>query len=161
MEKQTIKTEKVLNAYRVLSTAKYGKMDDGDKIKVWKIARTLKPVADKFEDDSKDAAEKFKPSEDFSERLQKAQDYERILKEENAKGNKADITKLPMGSAEYGDFVKEFQKYNKLVGDAIKEFADKEVELEFEKLSEDAFGKLMASNEWTMEQAMEIGMLIV
>ena len=29
MEKQTIKTEKVLNAYRVLSTAKYGKMDDG------------------------------------------------------------------------------------------------------------------------------------
>ena len=55
MEKQTIKTEKVLNAYRVLSTAKYGKMDDGDKIKVWKIARTLKPVADKFEDDSKDA----------------------------------------------------------------------------------------------------------
>ena len=111
--------------------------------------------------DSKDAAEKFKPSEDFSERLQKAQDYERILKEENAKGNKADMTKLPMGANEYGDFVKEFQKYNKLVGDAIKEFADKEVELEFEKLTEDAFGKLMASNEWTMEQAMEIGMLIV
>lgn len=161
MEKQTIKTEKVLNAYRVLSTAKYSKMADEDKIKVWKIARTLKPVADKFEDDSKDAAEKFKPSEDFSERLQKAQDYERILKEENAKGNKADMTKLPMGAAEYGEFVKEFQKYNKLVGEAVKEFADKEVELEFEKLSEDAFGKLMASNEWTMEQAMEIGMLIV
>lgn len=156
MEKQTIKTEKVLNAYRVLSTAKYGKMDDGDKIKVWKIARTLKPVADKFEDDSKDAAEKFKPSEDFSERLQKAQDYERMVKDGNA-----DMTKLPMGANEYGDFVKEFQKYNKLVGDAIKEFADKEVELEFEKLTEDAFGKLMASNEWTMEQAMEIGMLIV
>lgn len=154
--KQTIKTEKVLSAYRVLSTAKYGKMDDGDKIKVWKIARTLKPVADKFEDDSKDAAEKFKPSGDFSERLQKAQDYERMVKDGNA-----DITKLPMGAAEYGEFVKEFQKYNKLVGDAIKEFADKEVELEFEKLSEDAFGKLMASNEWTMEQAMEIGMLIV
>ena len=161
MEKQTIKTEKVLNAYRVLSTAKYSKMADEDKIKVWKIARTLKPVADKFEDDSKDAAEKFKPSEDFSERLQKAQDYERILKEENAKGDKADMTKLPMGVNEFGDFLKEFQKYNKLVGDAIKEYADKEVELEFEKLSEDAFGKLMSSNEWTMEQAAEIGMLIV
>lgn len=156
MEKQTIKTEKVLNAYRVLSTAKYGKMDDGDKIKVWKIARTLKPVADKFDDDSKDASEKFKPSEDFAERLQKAMEYERMVKDGNA-----DMTKLPMGAAEYGEFVKEFQKYNKLVGDAIKEFADKEVELEFEKLSEDAFGKLMASNEWTMEQAMGIGMLIV
>lgn len=156
MEKQTIKTEKVLNAYRVLSTAKYGKMDDGDKIKVWKIARTLKPVADKFEDDSKDAAEKFKPGEDFSERLQKAQDYERMVKDGNA-----DMTKLPMGAAEYGEFIKEFQKYNKLVGDAIKEFADKEVELEFEKLSEDAFGKLMASNEWNMNQVIELGTLIV
>lgn len=156
MEKQTIKTEKVLNAYRVLSTAKYGKMDDGDKIKVWKIARTLKPVADKFDDDSKDAAEKFKPSEDFTERLQKAQEYEQKIKDANL-----DASTLPMGAAEYGEFVKEFQKYNKLVGDAIKEFADKEVELEFEKLTEDAFGKLMASNEWTMEQAMEIGMLIV
>jgi hypothetical protein len=35
------------------------------------------------------------------------------------------------------------------------------VEVEFDALSEDAFGKLMASNEWTMEQTLEIGMLIV
>ena len=156
MEKQTIKTEKVLNAYRVLSTAKYSKMADEDKIKVWKIARTLKPVAEKFEDDSKDAAEKMKPSEDFDEKLQKAQEYERMIKDKDA-----DMTKLPIGAAEYSAFIKEFQQYNKLVGDAIKEFADKEVEVSFEKLSEDAFGKLMASNEWTMEQTMEIGMLIV
>ena len=153
--KKTIKTERVLTAFRVLNTAKYTKMSDEDKIKVWKIARTLKPVADKFDDDSKDAAEKFKPSEDFSERLQKAQEFERMR---NAGEN---MTDAPMGAAEYGDFIKEFQKYNKTVGDAVKEFADKEVELEFEKLTEDAFGKLMASNEWTMEQAMEIGMLIV
>jgi len=155
MEKQTIKTEKVLSAYRVLSTAKYSKMSDEDKIKVWKIARTLKPVADKFEDDSKDASEKFKP-EGFDENLRKAQEYERVTKDKDA-----DASKLEMGAAEYGGFIKELQKYNKIVGDAIKEFADKEVELEFEKLTEDAFGKLMASNEWTMEQAMEIGMLIV
>ena len=156
MEKQTIKTEKVLSAYRVISAAKYSKMADEDKIRVWKIARALKPVADKFEDDSKDAAEKFKPTEDFSGRLQKAQEYERM-----AKDTDADMAKLPMNAAEYGEFVKEFQSYNKLVGDAIKEFADKEVEVEFEKISEEAFGKLMASNEWTMEQTMEIGLLIV
>jgi hypothetical protein len=155
MEKQTIKTEKVLSAYRVLSTAKYSKMSDEDKIKVWKIARILKPVADKFEDDSKDASEKMKP-EGFDENLRKAQEYERVTKDANA-----DASKLEMGAAEYSEFIKELQKYNKIVGDAIKEFADKEVELEFEKLTEDAFGKLMASNEWTMEQAMEIGMLIV
>lgn len=155
MEKQTIKTEKVLNAYRVLSTAKYSKMADEDKIKVWKIARTLKPVADKFDDDSKDAAEKFKPSEDFDERLANAQEFERLRRDENA-----DMTKAKIGAAEYGKFVEEFQKYNKLVGDAIKDFADKDVEVEFEKLSEDAFGKLMASNELTMEQTIMIGSII-
>lgn len=155
MEKQTIKTEKVLSAYRVLSTAKYTKMDDADKIKVWKIARALRPVATKFEDDSKDAAEKFKP-EGFDENLRKAQEFERVTKDADA-----DASKLEMGAAEYNEFIKELQKYNKLVGDAIKEYAEKEVEVEFDALSEDAFGKLMASNEWTMEQTLEIGMLIV
>ena len=152
MEKQTIKTEKVLAAYRVISTAKYSKMDDGDKIKVWKIARILKPVADKFDDDSKDAAEKFKPSEDFDERLQKAQDYERTIRNTEKDSEER--------AAEYGKFVGEFNAYKKLMDDAIKEFADKDVEVEFEKLSEEAFGKLMASNEWTMEQAMVLGDII-
>ena len=152
MEKQTIKTEKVLNAYRVLSTAKYSKMADEDKIKVWKIARILKPVADKFEDDSKDAAEKFKPSEDFDEKLQKAQEYERTIRNTEKDSEER--------AAEYGKFVGEFNAYQKLVNDAVKDFANKEVEVEFEKLSEDAFGKLMASNEWTMEQAMVLGDII-
>lgn len=155
MGKQTIKTEKVLSAYRVLSTAKYTKMDDADKIKVWKIARALKPIATKFDEDSKDASEKMKP-EGFDENLRKAQEYERVTKDANA-----DASKLEMGAAEYNAFIKELQKYNKIVGEAIKEYAEKEVEVEFDALSEDAFGKLMASNEWTMEQTLEIGMLIV
>lgn len=153
--KQTLKTEKILSAYRVISTAKYSKLDDADKIKVWKIAKAMKPIATQFEDDSKDAAEKMKPTEDFAERLQKAQEYERMLRANE------DMSKSPMGAAEYNAFLNEFQKYNKLVTDAVKEFADKEVELDFDGLSDDAFGKLMASNEWTMEQVMEIGTLIV
>lgn len=153
--KKTIKTEKVLSAFRVLNTAKYTKMTDEDKIKVWKIARALKPVADKFEDDSKDAAEKFKPTEDFAERLQKAQEFER---KRNAG---EDMTDAPMGAAEYNEFVNEFQKYNKTVSDAVKEFADKEVEVEFDVLTEEAFGKLMASNEWEVSQVIEIGQIIL
>lgn len=153
--KQTLKTEKILSAYRVISTAKYSKLDDADKVKVWKIAKAMKPVATQFDEDSKDAAEKLKPTDDFGERLQKAQEYERMLQANE------DMSKSPMGAAEYNAFLKEFQDYNKLVSDAVKEFADKEVELVFEGVSEDAFGKLMASNEWTMEQVIEIGTLIV
>lgn len=154
--KQNIKTEKILAAWRVINTAKYNKLEDADKIKVWKISRAFQPVATKFEEDSKDAAEKMKPTEDFTERLQKAQEYEQKIKDANL-----DASTLPMGAAEYSEFVKEFQNYNKLVGDAIKEFAEKEVEVEFDKLSEDAFGKLMASNEWNMNQVIELGTLIV
>lgn len=153
--KKTIKIERVLTAFRVLNTAKYTKMSDEDKIKVWKIARALKPVADKFEDDSNDAAEKFKPTEDFAERLQKAQEFER---KRNAG---EDMTDAPMGAAEYNEVIKEFQKYNKTVADALKEFADKEVEVEFDVLTEEAFGKLMASNEWEVSQVIEIGQIIL
>ena len=153
--KKTIKTEKALAAFRVLNTSKYTKMTDEDKIKVWKIARALKPVADKFEDDSKDAAEKFKPTEDFAERLQKAQEFE------NKRNAGEDMKDAPMGAAEYSEFIKEFQKYNKTVADAVKEFADKEVELEFDVLSEEAFGKLMASNEWDMSQVMAISEIVL
>ena len=153
--KKTIKTERVLTAFRVLNTAKYTKMSDEVKIKVWKIARALKPVADKFEDDSKDAAEKFKPTEDFAERLQKAQEFERM------RNAGEDMANAPMGAAEYGEFLKEFQKYNQTVGEAVKEFAEKEVEVEFDVLTEEAFGKLMASNEWEMAQTLEIGQIIL
>ena len=155
MKKQTISTEKVLNAYRVLSTAKYTKLSDEDKIKVWKIARQMKPVAEKFEDDTKDASDKMKPSEDFDDKLAKAQEYELKIKDPNL-----DPQSLPMGAAEYGKFLKEFQEYNKLISKAIKDFADKEIELEFECLSDDAFGKLMASNEWTLDQVMAVSEII-
>lgn len=151
MKKLTLTTEKVLAAFNVLSSAKYGKMDDADKIKVWKITRKLKPVAEKFDEDSKDAAEKMKPSEDFDERLVKAQEYERTVKQTDF-----DASKLPMGAAEYGKFIEEFKCYQKLVNDAISEFAKKEVELEINTLSDDAFGKLMASNDWNMSQVVAL-----
>lgn len=147
--KTTIKTEKVLKVYQILNTTKYGKLDDADKVKVWKIARKLKPVATKFDEDSKDAAEKLKPYDGFEDDLQKAQEYER-LKGVNAK----------MDIDEYQKFIAAFKAYQELVGKAVKEYADVEVEVEFDTISEDAFSKLMASNEWTLDQAVEIGEFI-
>ena len=151
----TIKTEDALKAYNVLATAKYGKLEDADKIKVWKIARVLKPVAEQFDGDSKDAAEKMKPSDDFDERLGKAQEYERMLKQPDV-----DMSTLPMGAAEYSKFVEDFRAYNKLVNEAVREFAEKEVELELDLLTEDSLGKLMASNDWTMAQVMNLSFLV-
>ncbi|MBR1449570.1 MAG: hypothetical protein IJ588_12600 [Prevotella sp.] len=155
MKKLTLRTEDVLKAHNVLNAAKYGKLEDADKVRVWKIGRQMKPVADAFDDATKDAAEKMKPTEDFTERLQKAQEYEQKVRQADT-----DAQTLPMGAAEYDAFIKEFKQYNELVGKAVKEQADKEVTLEFEPLSEEAFGRLMASNEWTVEQALRVGELV-
>lgn len=152
--KKTMKTSVVLDAFNVLNTAKYTKLDDADKIKVWKIARAMKPIATKFEEDNKDAAEKLKP-DGFDEKIQDAQEYERVAKNPNE-----DASNLKMGATEYEKFISELKSYNKLVGDAVREYAEKECEISFEPLSEDAFGKLMASNEWTMEQVMQLGIII-
>ena len=152
---QKMKTEDVLKAYQVISTAKYGKLDDADKIKVWKIARSLKPVAEKFREDSEDAQQKMKPNDDFDEQLIKAQEYEREIRKQDC-----DASKLPMGAAQYQEFVDEFKAYQKLVNDTIKDFAEKEVEVSFDPISEDAFGKLMASNDWTLEQVATLGEII-
>lgn len=149
MKKVTIKTEKVLQVFQILKDAKYSKMADDDKIKLWKIARAMKPIATKFEEDSKDAAEKLKP-EGLDVTLEKAKDYEQ-------KKQKGDAD-LPMTEAEYLEFINgDWQKFNKLVAKAVKEFADAEVELEIDPLSEEALQKLMSSNDWKMEQVMTVG----
>lgn len=156
MKKITIKTSEILTAYNVLNNAKYGSMDDADKIKVWRICRTLKPVATKFEEDNKDAAEKFKAEvKDFEELLPKAQEYERMLQ------NNEDMSKSPIGAAQYDAFIKDFKHYNELVGKAVEKLANKEVTISFEALTDEAFGKLMASNtDWKMSQVMALSDII-
>jgi hypothetical protein len=146
-----VRTELLLVVFNVLNTAKYSKLDDQDKIKVWKIARMMKPIATKFDEETKDAAEKMKPGDDFDDRLQKAQEFERL------RNTNGDMSKAPMGAAEYQEFIVEFKNYQKLVNDAVKEYADKEVEIEFEPVSEEVFGKLMSSNDWTVDQTTTLG----
>ena len=148
--KKTVKTSEILSVYQIIGNAKYGKMSDDDKVKVWKIARKLKPVATKFEDDTKDAADKMKPYEDFDQKLQKAQEYERL---KNDKKPTIDV----MSTADYDKFIADFKQYKNIVDKAIKEFADKEIEIEFDAISEEAFGKLITSNEWTFGQVTLLG----
>ena len=155
MKKVKLTTEKVLEAFNVVSTAKYAKLDDQDKVRVWKIARALKPVADKFADDRDDASKKLMPTEDFEERRAKAQQYQSMLSDKQA-----DMTQAPMTPTEFWKFFNENFAYNKLLNEALAEFGKKEVEVEFEPLSEETFGKLMSSNDWTFDFALRLSEII-
>jgi len=153
--KKTFKTSEILSAFNIINTAKYGKMDDADKIKVWKICRKLKPIASKFDEDSKDAAEKMKPQikGGFDEVLAKAQEYERLTAQHQP-------TIDVMTKADYDKFIESFKSYQKLVDDAVKEFANKEVEIDVDTITEESFGKLLTSNEWNMGQASIVGEVV-
>jgi hypothetical protein len=149
--KKTLKTVEVLNAYEILSKAKYQKLNEEDKIKIWKVQRNLKPVAKKFEEDKADATENLIPS-DFIGRLSKAQEYEAL----KAQGK----DELPLTSIEYINILKEIKDYNALIAKALKDIGEKEVEINFEPISEKAFGELMSSNDWSLKEVELIDFIV-
>ena len=57
-----------------------------------------------------------------------------------------------MSEAEYMAILADYNKFRDMMKKALDEFNSKEVEVSFEPLSEEAFGKLMASNDWTFKQ---------
>ena len=154
--KKIIKTSTILAAFNIINAAKYTSMEDKDKINVWKIARALKPVASKFKEDTEDAAEKLKPEVKggYDEMLMKAQEFVRMQE------TKEDMAKAPMTQKEFDEFNKQYVDYQKLLIEALKEFSEKDVEIEFEPLADEAFGKLMASKDWTMEQVISLSEII-
>lgn len=151
-----INTEQVLNAFTILNTASYKQMDDSYKVKLWKIAHVMKPIAKKFEEDSKDAAEKLKEGFDgIDERLAKAKEYE-------VRRNAGEKENLPMTDVDYFLFINgDLKRLNAMVAKAVDEFAKKEVELDFEPISMEAFLKLSNSNDWTVGNAEVLHYLIV
>lgn len=155
MTKKTFKTEKVLAAYHMLGGAKYGKLSDDDKIKVFKICIALKPTATKYDEASKEAEMKLKP-DGYDERLEKAREYDRVRRDKDA-----DASHLAMGPEEFNDFMREVNHYQELVTKALEDEKNKEVEVEFEPITEDALLKLMNSNDWTMAEVMAVSEVAV
>lgn len=146
MEK-TLKTLEVVNAYQLLGSAKYNKLEDADQIKIWRLSRLMKPIAKEAEDAQQDAMQSLVP-EEFREKVRRAQEYIEA-KKAGTKDN------LPMTNEEYVSYLTEFRKYNLLVGKAFDEVLQKEVTIDYEPLSEDTVGLLVTCNEWPMAKALE------
>ena len=151
MKSIELKTNDVLNAYTLLGNAKYQKLSDDDKIKVWKIQKALKPVAVAYYEETQDAEEKLKPSDTFDKDCQLGAQFEKA---------KANGEELPISKERYQELNAQFRNYIKLVSDALKESKEKIVKIDFEPLSEDAFGKLMASNDWTLKEVEHLDFII-
>ena len=148
------KAENVAQVYNILNAAKYSKLNDDERIALWKITRAMKPVALKLKDDIQDAAQHMKPSGDFDQRLTIARQYEQAQRD----GKEFD----KLSKKDYDAFIQEWRDYSKLVDTAVKEFADEEVEIDIEPITEETLSRLMASNDsWTMENAVIISDMIM
>lgn len=144
-----MKTIEITNIYVVLNEAKLTKMDDADKFKVIKILRVIKPVAKGYEDFVEDVKNKLK-ADDHDKMTEKAQAWNK-----DNQGKKVnELTQEQID--ELNALNTYFADYNKRVEACLKEEAEKEVELAFNKLSEEAFSKLVASNDWTCGQIMAL-----
>lgn len=151
-----VKTKEVLAAWQVLGAAKYDKLDSDQKVRVFHIGQQLKPIATAFSDYSADAMEKMQPSADFQERWDKAKVYETMTADP-----KADMEQLPMGPAEYKEFmVKEYFPFDRLWKKAIKDEGDKEVELKFNPISEEVLFALADTNKWNVDQTTAVATVV-
>ena len=136
----TKKVDNIVSLYNVLKEAKLTKLADADKYTVIKILRKLRPTAEKFEEDKKEAQEKLKP-ENWDEIVEKAN----LLRKEN------NSNRLTADEVEY------FVKVNECLGEEL----EKEVEIDIPTINEEAFEKLMASNDWEAKTALFVADEIV
>lgn len=135
MKKQ--KTESIVAAYRLICEAKLNKMEDSDKFLLIRIARKLKKTATDFNDFLQDAQKKLKP-DGFDAITFKIQNKEELTYEENNK----------------------VVKYNQDVSECVKDELEKEVELDFEPLSEEAFARFVSSNDFSVSDILVINDII-
>lgn len=145
--KKTIKTSVVIAVYNAINSAKLTKLTDIDKFKVIRMARSMKDIASGFNDFTKDAQEKLK-DERFDIMVEKAQQWQR-------EGENTTLTEEERVAVN-----RYFSEYNKKVDECVRTEADKNVDIEFELLTEEAFMQLAASNDWTCGQIIELEDLV-
>lgn len=136
-----MKKIELLGLANILSIAKVSKMDDTDKYAVIKIMRELRPVATEINAAIEIARDKLKGEEHAS-----------IVKMEQEWDNLSDENQLKVKSY--------YAKYDKEIEASIKDLLEENFELSV-KLSEEAYSKLIASNDFDVATMMKLENLIV
>ncbi|MDE6860942.1 MAG: hypothetical protein K2J65_11085 [Duncaniella sp.] len=133
--KKTITAETITLAYRLLGNASLSKMEDAEKFTVIKAMRKLKPIATPLSEAVETAREKLVP-EDYARIRQNALRYEQLTVEEQ----------MEVSTVE--------RELDEKVSECVKEEALKEHELEYDALSEAAFGRFLSSNDFKLATIM-------
>lgn len=149
-KEEEMKTIDIVNAYNVLNGAKLAKMQDADKFTVIRAMRALKPIQTDYEAAVKDAQERLKP-EDFDALQKKAADWNATHKDKKL----TDLT--PEERTTLDGINAAYRDYTDKVEQCVRDLAETEKTLDYTRLSQDAFGKLLESNpEWKMQEILGV-----
>ena len=142
-------TLEITTAFELLKKAKLTKLEEKDKFIVIKVCRALKPIYTDYQDFIKDAQEKLKGDE-FDTNLT---EYQNIQKNHPT----LNLSEL---SAEEAAKLKSltdfFNEYNKSLNKCLSSEATKNHNLDYEKLSENAFSMFINSNDYTVEEILKL-----
>lgn len=141
--KKTYKTMEIVAAYSKIKDAKLGKLEDEQKFAVIRIGKKLKQIAVDFEEFVQDAREKLK-DEKFDEMQEKVQKWQG--KTAQTDDEKIEVTAI---NAYYNI-------YNKKVEECVKPEAEKEVEIDIEPLTEDAFMGFVSANDFSISEILDL-----
>lgn len=147
-----MKTIEAVKAYKTLKQAKLTKMDEADKLTVIKAMRALRPVAETYDKDTEEGRRALQDDR-FDDMQQKAQKHNEAIQEKKQDGllSYSDLKEL-------NDY---FTAYDRSVRRMQQELDDKELTLTIGSLSEEAFGKLAASNDFNGEELETLFNVIV
>ena len=138
-----MKTISIVRGYQILKGAKLTKMEDADKFKIIEAMRELRPITETYEADEKEAVEKLKDDK-FKNMESKADKYRQA-------GDKSKV----LTDAEISEMNAYYEKFNKTVGECLAPIKEKDVKLKFGKITKEAFGKFLESNDLTLEQILQ------
>lgn len=132
-------TDTIVAAATALSqpSTKFTKMANADKFAVIKAMRVFRPVAEAFDKFKADAREKLKP-ENFEVMQEQAKRYDELTE------------------AERVDFTVAYNDYERAVNDCVTDELRKEVEVDYQTISEEAFGALLESNDFNIVTSMAL-----
>lgn len=146
-----MKTSKIVSVYKTMNDSKLTKMEDADKFKVIKALRAIKPINEGYEEFVKLTHEKLKDDK-MEEMQKKAQHWQEM----QSQGKEVEYS-----FEERKELNEYFQNFNNTIEKLMKEEGDKENELTYDKLSEDAFGKYIASNDFNVSTIMDLQEILV
>lgn len=145
--KKTIKNARIVNAYKTLDGGKYSKMDASGRSSLTHAMRIMRRTEKEFEELREDALKRFKP-EGYEEVEKKVEKVRQMPEEQQLRA---------LNDPEYATALAENKKYWDGVNDCVKEYLDKESEVEYGAMQPEQFQKMLDSNpEWTNGIMMEL-----